>query len=120
MPDGQRWANSGSGLQQQLPRAVWLGIDENGERIWYISTATNHSGACSFSHSQGHCKMLCFAQLLAGGLHMKRLLLGCAPFAALATIGSAAAADLPVRMPLKAAPMVRVFSWTGCYVGGYL
>jgi len=51
---------------------------------------------------------------------MKKLLLGCAPFAALVTIGSAAAADLPVRMPLKAAPMVQAFSWTGCYAGGYL
>jgi outer membrane immunogenic protein len=51
---------------------------------------------------------------------MKKLLLGCAPFAALATIASASAADLPVRMPLKAAPMVQAYSWTGCYVGGYL
>jgi outer membrane immunogenic protein len=50
---------------------------------------------------------------------MKKLLLGCVPFAALAAIGSAAAADLPVKMRLKAPPMVPAFSWTGCYIGGY-
>src|SRR6266850_6109432 len=51
---------------------------------------------------------------------MKKLLLGCVPFAAaLAAIGSAAAADMPVKRPLSAPPMVPAFSWTGCYVGGY-
>jgi outer membrane immunogenic protein len=50
---------------------------------------------------------------------MKKLLLGCVPLVALAAIGSAAAADLPLRMPLKAAPIAQAFSWTGCYVGGY-
>jgi outer membrane immunogenic protein len=31
------------------------------------------------------------------------------------------AADLPARMPVKAAPapIVTVFSWTGCYIGGH-
>ena len=31
------------------------------------------------------------------------------------------AADLPARMPVKAAPVVvaPVFSWTGCYIGAH-
>jgi outer membrane immunogenic protein len=31
------------------------------------------------------------------------------------------AADLPARMPVKAAPapIITVFSWTGCYIGGH-
>ena len=48
---------------------------------------------------------------------MKQLLLGCVPLAALAAVSSATAADLPVR---KAPPMVPAFSWTGCYLGGYV
>jgi outer membrane immunogenic protein len=48
---------------------------------------------------------------------MKQLLLGCVPLAALAAMGSATAADLPVR---KAPPVVPAFSWTGCYLGGYV
>src|SRR5258707_10127454 len=48
---------------------------------------------------------------------MKKLLLGCVPLAALAAIGSATAADLPLR---KAPPVVPAFSWTGCYLGGYV
>ena len=48
---------------------------------------------------------------------MKQLLLGCVPLAALAALSSATAADLPVR---KAPPVVPAFSWTGCYVGGYV
>jgi len=52
---------------------------------------------------------------------MKNLLLGCFSLAALAFVDHAAAADLPVRMPVKAPPMAPppVFSWTGCYIGGY-
>jgi outer membrane immunogenic protein len=50
---------------------------------------------------------------------MNKLLLRCVPFAALCAIGSATAADLPVKMPVKAPP-IAVFSWTGCYVGGYI
>jgi outer membrane immunogenic protein len=54
-----------------------------------------------------------------GVLLMKKPLLACVPFAALAAIGSAAAADL--KMPLKAPPPIApAFSWTGCYVGGYV
>lgn len=49
---------------------------------------------------------------------MKKLLLGCvSSLAVLTVVGSAAAADL--RMPVKAPPIAPVFSWTGCYVGGY-
>ena len=49
---------------------------------------------------------------------MKKVLLALA--AAAAFSGSAYAADLPARMPLKAAPPppLPIASWTGCYVGG--
>lgn len=40
---------------------------------------------------------------------------------AVATAQSAGAADLPARMPVKAAPapMGAVFDWTGCYLGAH-
>lgn len=48
---------------------------------------------------------------------MKKMLLAFAAVAAFT--GSAYAADLPARMPMKAAPIpVPVASWTGCYIGG--
>ncbi|MDC7789558.1 porin family protein [Rhodoplanes sp. TEM] len=49
---------------------------------------------------------------------MKTILLG--TVAALAIAGTASAADL--RMPVKAPPPVvaPVFSWTGCYIGGFV
>jgi outer membrane immunogenic protein len=50
---------------------------------------------------------------------MKKLLGGIAISAFLAA--PALAADLPARMPVKAAPapVVAVYSWTGCYIGGH-
>jgi len=51
---------------------------------------------------------------------MKKLLLAAAAFAAL-TAGAANAADLAVKAPLyKAPPVVPVWSWTGCYIGGHV
>jgi outer membrane immunogenic protein len=50
---------------------------------------------------------------------MKKLLLGCFSLAALSAIDFAAAADLAVRMPLKAPPTAPAFNWSGCYLGGY-
>jgi outer membrane immunogenic protein len=48
---------------------------------------------------------------------MKKLALALAATAALA--GQAVAADMPARMPVKAAPVpVAVANWTGCYVSG--
>jgi len=47
---------------------------------------------------------------------MKNLLLGSAALFVLA--GAANAADMPVRMPVKAAPVI-TYDWTGFYVGGY-
>jgi outer membrane immunogenic protein len=48
---------------------------------------------------------------------MKKMLLALAAVAAFT--GSASAADLPARMPMKAAPPpLPVASWTGCYIGG--
>jgi len=48
---------------------------------------------------------------------LKRALLGATALALLA--GSASAADLATRYPVKAAPIpVQVFSWTGFYIGG--
>lgn len=39
--------------------------------------------------------------------------------ASVALVGAASAADLGTKPLLKAPPMVRVYSWTGCYVGGF-
>jgi outer membrane immunogenic protein len=36
----------------------------------------------------------------------------------LAVAGSASAADL--RLPMRAPPLAPAFSWTGCYLGGYV
>jgi outer membrane immunogenic protein len=47
---------------------------------------------------------------------MKRLLLASS---AIAFVGSASAADLPARLPVKA-PVAAAYSWTGCYVGGHV
>ncbi|MFG1283846.1 outer membrane protein [Xanthobacter autotrophicus] len=48
---------------------------------------------------------------------LKRALLGATALALLA--GSASAADLATRYPVKAAPIpVQTFSWTGFYIGG--
>jgi outer membrane immunogenic protein len=48
---------------------------------------------------------------------MKKLLLATS---ALAFAGQAFAADLPVRMPVKAPVVAVPYSWTGCYVGGHI
>ncbi len=48
---------------------------------------------------------------------MKRAFFVSAAF--LALVGSAAAADLPRKMPVKAAPAAPAYDWTGFYVGGY-
>lgn len=49
---------------------------------------------------------------------MNRLLSGLVLSAVLAT--PVMAADLPARMPVKAPPpIVTVYSWTGCYIGGH-
>jgi outer membrane immunogenic protein len=48
---------------------------------------------------------------------MNKLMLGSTALIAFAAIGSAGAADLPVKAPpMVAAP---VFSWTGCYIGAH-
>jgi outer membrane immunogenic protein len=50
---------------------------------------------------------------------MKKLLL--TVVAAFGFVGTAVAADLPARMPVKALPVIAPgFSWTGCYIGGYV
>jgi outer membrane immunogenic protein len=51
---------------------------------------------------------------------MNRLWFGWLSFATVGVVGSAAAADLPMGMPTKAPPMAASFSWTGCYLGGYV
>lgn len=57
------------------------------------------------------------ANFYSGDLVMKKMLIALAAVAAFT--GSASAADLPARMPVKAAPLpVPVATWTGCYIGG--
>jgi outer membrane immunogenic protein len=48
---------------------------------------------------------------------MKKLLAATAGAVAFATVGTAGAADLPVKAPPMAAPPV-VYTWTGCYLTG--
>jgi len=47
---------------------------------------------------------------------MKQILFGGA--ALLALMGMASAADMPAKMPLKAAPAIG-YDWNGFYLGGY-
>src|SRR5581483_1871136 len=55
------------------------------------------------------------------GLLVKKLVALAAAFSALAFGTTANAADLPARMPVKAAPMVApAFSWTGFYLGAQI
>jgi len=52
------------------------------------------------------------------GVDMKKILTVAAAIAALGFVGSANAADMPVKGPVyKAAPVV-LYNWTGIYVGG--
>jgi high affinity Mn2+ porin len=55
---------------------------------------------------------------LSRGPAVTRFLIGCA-LGALALDGSARAADLPVRMPLKAQRLQPVYDWSGFYLGGH-
>jgi outer membrane immunogenic protein len=48
---------------------------------------------------------------------MKKLLVATVAAVALATVGTAGAADLPVKAPPMAAPVV-TYNWTGCWVSG--
>src|SRR5271154_1564985 len=58
----------------------------------------------------------CATFLKLGELAMKRLLL---TSAAVVLGGHAYAADLPVKMPVKASPAAPAsLSWSGCYLGG--
>jgi len=58
-----------------------------------------------------------FGDVLTGNRKLKALLLaGTAAFLG----GSALAADLPARMPVKAPAVAAApYSWTGCYIGGH-
>jgi outer membrane immunogenic protein len=52
---------------------------------------------------------------------MKKILGGFALSVSVLLAAPVMAADLPARMPVKAAPapIITVFSWTGCYIGGH-
>lgn len=58
--------------------------------------------------------------IAVGAAIMKRVLLTSVSALALVSAQSGFAADLGARMPVKAPPPVRVFSWTGCYIGGHV
>ncbi len=49
---------------------------------------------------------------------MKKLLLGSIALAVLVAAGPAMAADIPVKAPVKATPIISIYNWTGFYVGG--
>src|SRR5437762_13537061 len=50
---------------------------------------------------------------------MKYLFFGSVALLALAVAGPVGAADMPAKAPVyKAAPLVALYNWTGCYVGG--
>jgi len=49
---------------------------------------------------------------------MNKFMLGSAALIVLAAIGSAGAADLPVKAPPMAPVVAPVYNWTGCYIGG--
>jgi outer membrane immunogenic protein len=51
---------------------------------------------------------------------MRKLLLLNASVVALVVASPALAADISPRMPTKAPPLSRVFSWTGCYIGAHV
>jgi outer membrane immunogenic protein len=57
---------------------------------------------------------------LGGGTTMTKQLfkLSTGVLAVFALIGTAGAADL--RLPVKGTPLLPVFNWTGCYIGGYV
>jgi outer membrane immunogenic protein len=50
------------------------------------------------------------------GAHLGAVLVGAALLSSPILAGAAMAADMPMNMPMKAAP-APVFNWTGCYVG---
>jgi outer membrane immunogenic protein len=51
---------------------------------------------------------------VAQGALVNKLILGAMTFAALATAGTALAADFPLKAPVP----VPFYAWTGCYIGG--
>src|ERR1043166_6833214 len=55
--------------------------------------------------------------VLSRGVPMNKLLVATTAAVALATVGTAGAADLPMKAPpmVAAAP---IYTWTGCYVSG--
>jgi opacity protein-like surface antigen len=55
-------------------------------------------------------------------MSIRALTLGLMTVSAIALAAPASAADLGRRMPVKAPPVVAPppFTWTGCYVGGYV
>jgi len=50
---------------------------------------------------------------------MKNLLLGSVALAVLVAAGPATAADMPVKAPIGAPPIVSIYNWNGFYVGGH-
>jgi outer membrane immunogenic protein len=50
---------------------------------------------------------------------VKKLLTLAAAIAAFGFVGAANAADMPTKMPVKAAPMA-LYNWTGFYIGGHV
>jgi outer membrane immunogenic protein len=68
------------------------------------------------SNTRQRRKTLNFETIKFGSFQVKKILIAAAAFAAVAS--TSFAADLPARVPVKAAPLPSpAMSWTGCYLG---
>jgi outer membrane immunogenic protein len=80
--------------------------------LWHLGDSPDGSGEVGLTRPE---KVRYFGDLKTWSVSMKKILSAAAALAALAS--TSYAADLPARMPVKAAPAPVVSTWTGCYIG---